>query len=201
VRERPTIAAYVFKYAASSLGSVGKLSTNSVNNNLIELGDDGAKLITTSIQKVVKDVARFSDRLDNHIDVIPKFMPRNTNLKYWISSVIESIDQGGLDLSRKLKPEASPPTTPARERVPKRKNSSPLLGQKISPRLVFSIAKKVSKQTSCSLWICRRSIAASFVSTIKDAPNPIRLANLSMLEGGRRFLLEIRNKLLCTAML
>ena len=45
-------------------------------------------------------------------------------------SVIASIDQGGLDLSRKLNPEASPPSTPAHERAPKRQKLKPAVGAK-----------------------------------------------------------------------
>jgi hypothetical protein len=170
------------------LAQLTGFSTNSVNNNLIKLGDDGAKLVTTSIQKVVKYVVRFFDRMDNHIlegtypDAIPKFTPRDANPKYQIASVIAFIEQGGLDLSRNQ----------LVNEFLRGRNSSLLLGQMISPRLVFSIARKVSKQTNCSLWICRRSIAASFVSTIRDASSPIRLANLSMFEGGRKSLREIR---------
>jgi hypothetical protein len=41
------------------LAQLASFLTNLVNNNLIELGDDGAKLITTNIWKIVKYVARF----------------------------------------------------------------------------------------------------------------------------------------------
>ena len=81
-------------------------------------------------------MARFFDRMDNHIlegtypDVIPKFTPKDANPKYQIASVIASIDQGGLDLSRKLKPEASPPSTPARKRLPKKQKLKPPVGAK-----------------------------------------------------------------------
>jgi len=144
--------------------------------------------------------------MENHIlegtypDVIPKFTPKDANPKYHITSVIASIDQGGLDLCKKVKPEASPPAVPARERVQKRQKLSPFLGRKISPRLVFSIAEMVSKEVICYLRICQRSIVLSFASTIKDAPSPIRLAILSTLEGGRSSLLEIRRKFSSTSM-
>jgi hypothetical protein len=104
--------------------------------------------------------------------------------------MIASIDQGGLDLCKKVKPEASPPATPARERVQKRQKLKPAVGVKV----VFSIAEMVSKEVICYLWICQKSIVLSFASTIKDAPSPIRLAILSTLEGGRSSLPEIRRK-------
>jgi hypothetical protein len=118
------------------LAQLASFLANSVNNNLMELGDDGAKLITTSVQKIVKYVARFFHRMDNHIlegtypDVIPKFTPKDANPKDQIASVIASIDQGGLDLSRKLKPEASPPSTTARERLPTKQKLKPAIGVK-----------------------------------------------------------------------
>jgi hypothetical protein len=118
------------------LAQLASFLTNLVNNNLIELGDDGAKLITTNIWKIVKYVARFFDRMENHIlegtypDVIPKFTPKDANPKYHIASVIASKDQGGLDLCKKVKPEASPPATPACERVQKRQKLKPAVGAK-----------------------------------------------------------------------
>ena len=189
------------------LAQLASFSTNSVNNNLIELGDNGAKLITTSVQKIVKYVARFFDRMDNHIlegtypDVIPKFTPKDANPKYQIASVIASIDQGGLDLLRKLKPEASPPSTPARERLPKKQKLKPAVDAKDFTKSGLFHCKDSFQTNSCSLWICRRSIAPSFVSTIRDAPNPSRLVSSIMLDGGRRSLPEIRRKFLRTAML
>ena len=208
VRESVPQLPYIFlNMLHQVLAQLASFSTNSVNNNLIELGDNGAKLITTSVQKIVKYVARFFDRMDNHIlegtypDVIPKFTPKDANPKYQIASVIASIDQGGLDLSRKLKPEASPPSTPARERLPKKQKLKPAVDAKDFTKSGLFHCKDSFQTNSCSLWICRRSIAPSFVSTIRDAPNPSRLVSSIMLDGGRRSLPEIRRKFLRTAML
>ena len=118
------------------LAQLASFLINLVNNNF-------------SVQKIVKYVARFFDRMDNHIlegthpNGIHKLTSMNVNPKYLITSVIASID---LDLLRKLKPEDSPPSTPACERVPKRHKLKPAVGQKISPRLVFS--NKDSFQTN-----------------------------------------------------
>ena len=137
VRESVPQLPYIFlNMLHQVLAQLAGFSTNSVNNNLIELGDDGAKLITTNIQKIVKYVARFFDRMENHIlegtypDVIPKFTPKDANPKYHIANVIASIDQGGLDLCKKVKPEASPPATPARGRVQKKQKLKPAVGAK-----------------------------------------------------------------------
>ena len=81
-------------------------------------------------------MARFFDRIDNHIlkgtnpEVIPKFTPKDANPKYQIASVIASLDQGGLDLSKKSKPETSPPSTPARKKAPKKQKLKPAVGAK-----------------------------------------------------------------------
>ena len=48
------------------LAQLASFSTNSVNNDLIVLGDDGAKLITTSVQGCEICGAIF-DRMDNRI--------------------------------------------------------------------------------------------------------------------------------------
>ncbi len=67
-----------------------------------------------------------------------------------------------------------------------------LLGHKISLSLVSSIARMGFPPPNCFFWIFQRSTAASFAFTIPNAPSPIRLANLTTLEGGRRCLPKIR---------
>ena len=59
-------------------------------------------------------------------DVIPKFTPRDANPKYQVASVIATINHVGLDLSKKMKPKASPPSTPAHERVHKKQTLKPV---------------------------------------------------------------------------
>jgi hypothetical protein len=104
---------------------------NSVNNNLIKHSDDRSKLIITSIQKIVKYVARFFDHMDNHIleglypNTIPMFTPRDANPKYKneslkVVSVIATVENGALAISNKFKPSASPPGTPANNRKTKK---------------------------------------------------------------------------------
>jgi hypothetical protein len=62
--------------------------------------------------------------------MIPKFTPSNTNPKYQVASMIATINHGGLDLSKKMKPEAFPPSTPACKRVPKKQKLKPAVGAK-----------------------------------------------------------------------
>ncbi len=64
VPQHPYIFLNMLQHVLSQLAS---FSTNSVNNNLIKHGDNGTKLVITSVQKIVKYIARFFDRMDNHI--------------------------------------------------------------------------------------------------------------------------------------
>ena len=65
VRESvPQLPYIVLNMLHQVLAQLAGFSTNLVNNNLIELGDDGAKLITANSQKIVKYVARFFDRME-----------------------------------------------------------------------------------------------------------------------------------------
>jgi hypothetical protein len=99
------------------LAQLASFSTNAVNNNLIEHGDNGAKLILTPIQNIAKFVARFFDRMDNHIlkgtypDSFPKFTSRDANPKYQLTNMIANMANGAaVSISGvKSKPDASPP--------------------------------------------------------------------------------------------
>ena len=70
------------------LAQLASFFTNLVNYNLIEHGDNGTKLITVPVQKIVKYAARFFDCMDNHVlkgtfpDSFPKFTPRDANPRY-----------------------------------------------------------------------------------------------------------------------
>ena len=110
----PQLPYIFFNMLHQVLAQLASFSTNSVNNNFIELGNNGSKLITTNVQKTVKYVMCFFDCMDNHIlegthpDVVPKSTPKDANPKYQIANVIASLDQRGLDPLKKSKPETSP---------------------------------------------------------------------------------------------
>jgi hypothetical protein len=123
------------------LSQLASFSTKSVNNNLIKHGDDGSKLVITSVQKIMKYVARFFNCMDNHIlegsypNTIPKFTPRDANPKYKneslkVASVIATIGNGALAISNKSKPGASPLGTPANNRKTKKQKLKPAAGSK-----------------------------------------------------------------------
>jgi hypothetical protein len=108
---------------------------------LIKHGDDGSKLVIASIKKIVKYVARFFDCMENHIlegsypDTIPKFTPRDANLKYKdesskVVSVIGTIGNRALAISNKTKPDTSSPGTPANDRKTKKQKLKPAAGAK-----------------------------------------------------------------------
>ncbi len=118
------------------LAQLASFSTNSVNSNLIEHGDNGAKLIIMPIQNITKFVARFFDRMDNHIlegtylDSVPQFTPRDANTKYQLANMIANMADGAaLSISGvKFKPDASPPGTPACKRTSKKQKLKPAAG-------------------------------------------------------------------------
>jgi hypothetical protein len=108
-----------------------------VNNNLIEHGDNGTKLIIEPVQKIVKYAARFFNRMDNHIlegtfpNSVPKFTPRDANPRYQIANVIvtmEGIATVSSSGDKKSKSDASPPGTPAQERNNKKQKLKPAAG-------------------------------------------------------------------------
>jgi hypothetical protein len=123
------------------LSQLASFSTNSVNNNLIEHGDEGSKLVITSVQKIMKYVARFFNLMDNQIlegsypDAIPKFTPQDANQKYKneslkVACMIATIRNGALAISNNSKPNASPPGTPANNRKTKKQKLKPAAGAK-----------------------------------------------------------------------
>ncbi len=123
------------------LSQLASFSTNSVNNNLIEHGDNRLKLFIASVQKIVKYVASFFSRMENHIlegtypDTIPKFTPRDAHPKYKdeslkVASVILTIGNRALAISNKSKPDASPPGTPANDMKTKKQKLKPTAGAK-----------------------------------------------------------------------
>ena len=118
------------------LAQLASFSTNSVNNNFVELGNDGSKLITTNIQKIVKCVARFFDRMDNHIlkgtypDIISKLRQRMQTQSIRLQVQLCPLTTEVLTLSKKSKPETSPPNTPACKRAPKKQKLKPAVGAK-----------------------------------------------------------------------
>ena len=108
---------------------LANFSTNSVNNNLIELGDNGSQLKIDLVLKIVKFVTRFFANIDNHImegtvpDSVPTFTPRDANPK-----ILNAVAPVGDAVTSKVKPDASPPSTPARERNGKKQKVKPAAG-------------------------------------------------------------------------
>ncbi len=69
-------------------------STNTVNINLFEHGDNGANVSTVQLLKIAKLVARFFVQMENHIlegsypDTVPTFTPRDAIPNHKVPSVI-----------------------------------------------------------------------------------------------------------------
>ncbi len=108
-------------------------STNVVNNNLVEHGDNGSNLIVTLVVKITKFVWRFFDKMDSHIlegsfpDSIPNFTPRDANPKHQAANAV-SATAG--DSARKINSKTSPPGTPACKRTSKKQKVKTAAGAK-----------------------------------------------------------------------
>jgi hypothetical protein len=111
------------------LSQLASFSTNLVNNNLVEHGDERSKLTITLVLKIVKFVTRFFSNIKNHImegsvpDSIPNFTPRNANPK--IIQAATAIAPVGEVAALKTKSDALPPDTPAHERNGKKQKIKP----------------------------------------------------------------------------
>jgi hypothetical protein len=97
-----------------------------VNNSLIEHRDNGSKLKVDLIVKIVKFVTRFFANIDNNImegtvpDSIPNFTPRNANPK-----ILNAVAPVAEIAALKVKPDALPPDSLARERAGKKQKVKP----------------------------------------------------------------------------
>ena len=86
---------------------LANFSTNSVNNNLIELEDNRSQLKINLVLKIVKFVTRFFANIDNHImegtvpDSVPTFTPRDANPK-----ILNAVAPVGDAVTSKVKPAA-----------------------------------------------------------------------------------------------
>ncbi len=83
--------------------------------------------------------------------------------------------------------------------VPEKSRRSNLL-QRISQKLVYSVARRELQSLSCFPMISRKSCALSFRFTTKNAPSRIKLAISSTLESGTRSLPLIKQRSSSTAM-
>jgi hypothetical protein len=95
----------------------------------IELGDNGSQLKIDLVLKIVKCVTRFFANIDNHImegtvpDLVPTFTPRDANPK-----ILNTVAPVAEIAALKVKPDALPPGTPARERNGKKQKVKPAAG-------------------------------------------------------------------------
>jgi hypothetical protein len=115
------------------LSQVAVFSTNAVNNNLVKCGDNGLNLIVPSVVKIAKFVSRFFDKINNHIleglvpDSVPNFTPWDSNPKHQSALNIAAAVGDG---AGKIKPDSSPPGTPARKRTSKKHKVKTAAGAK-----------------------------------------------------------------------
>ncbi len=67
VNERVPQLPYIFYMLHKVLSQLASLSTNLVNNNLVELRDNGSELTITLVLKIVQFVTRFFSNMDSHV--------------------------------------------------------------------------------------------------------------------------------------
>jgi len=142
------------------LSQLAGCSTNTVNIGFVERGDNGSSLNIEQVVKISKLVARFFERMENHILVgIPAFTPRdaNPNHKSAMSAaavyVGECIPTERASTTDKVKADVSPPSTPACDRQTKSRGSSQVLVRRTSPKRAFSTARKEPQSMIYSLQI------------------------------------------------
>ena len=155
-------------------------STNTVNINLVECGDNGANVSTVQLLKIAKLVARFFKQMENHIlegsypDTVPAFTPRDANPNHKVLSVIATTNVEERPAVEKTKVDVSPPGTPAYMRTSKRQKLKPGAGS--TQKRAYFVASKEHRSRNCSPLTSQRSIALSFVFTTKNAPSQSNLA-------------------------
>jgi hypothetical protein len=186
----------MFQHVLSQLTS---FSTNSENNNLIEHGDDGSKLVITSIQKIVKYIARFFDHTDNHIlegsypDTIPKFTPRDANPKYKneslkVASMIATIGNGALTISNNSNPNSPPLGTLDNDRKTKKQKLKPAAGAKDFTKAGLFHCVDGTPTSGLFLSGLSKPLCGYFCSRLTKHANSITS------ENGIKFLLKTRQR-------
>jgi hypothetical protein len=178
------------------LSQLAIYSTNTVNINLVEHGDNRANISTVQLLKVAKLIARFFEQMENHIlegsypDTVPAFTPRDANPNHKVLSVIATTNVEERPAVEKTKVDVSPPGTPAYMRTSKRQKLKPGAGS--TQKRAYFVASKEHRSRNCSPPTSQRSIALSFVFMTKNAPSQSSLVISSMLPSGKRSLPMIK---------
>ena len=200
VREKVPQLPYIFlNMLHKVLSQLASFSTNSVNNSLIEHGDNGSKLKVDLVVKIVKFVTRFFANIENNImegtvpDSVPNFTPRDANPK--IRNAVAPVAEIA---ALKVKPDASPPGTPARERVGKNQKVKP--ATKDFTKAGLFRCKEGHQLQSCSQATSARSCVLSFRFTTRNAQSQIKPVILSTSESGTRSLSLTKQRSSNTAM-
>jgi hypothetical protein len=187
------------------LSQLAIYSTNTVNINLVERGDNGANVSTVQLLKIAKLVARFFERMENHIlegsypDTVPAFTPRDANPNHKVLSVIMATNVEERPAAEKTKMDPLLALLLARELL-KGRNSSRALVQKFSQKQAYFVARKGHRSGSYSPPTSQRNIALYFIFTTKYAPSQSSLATSSMSASKKRSLPMIKPRFSNTVM-
>jgi hypothetical protein len=135
------------------LSQLASFLTNLVNNNLVEHSNDGSKLTITLVLKIVKFVSRFFKNIENHImegsvpDSVPNFTSRNANPQI-IQAANATTPVVKID-ALKVKPDALPSGTPARECTDKKQKLKPTAGAMDFTKAGLFAARKERQSQNC----------------------------------------------------
>ena len=180
-------------------------STNTVNINLVERGDNGANVSTAELVKIVKLVSRFFERMENHIlegshpDSVPSFTPRDSNPNHKVSSMIV-IGSEERSAAEKTKSDASPPGTPARDRISKKPKLKAGAGSKDFRKAGLLRCKEGTPIGDLFPLDLSKKYCSFFCFHDKNAPSQSSLVISNMLANGIRFPSKTRPKFSSIAM-
>jgi hypothetical protein len=186
------------------LSQLVSFSTNLVNNSLVKHGNNGAKLTITLVLKTVKFVSRFFNSIENHImegsfpDSIPTFTPHDMNPK--LLQAVNVVAPINKIAALKVKPVACLQELPLMNVPPKSSKSKLPLDPRTSQKQEYFIARKGLQSENCFPATSGRIIILPFVSMVRNAQSPIRLATLIMLGSGIRSLQTTSLKFASTSM-
>jgi hypothetical protein len=118
------------------LSQLAIYSTNTVNIDLVERGDNGANISIVQLLKIAKLIARFFDQMENHFlegsypNTVPVFTLRDANPNNKVLCMIAATNVKECPAAEKTKADVSPPGTPACKRTSKRQKLKPGAGSK-----------------------------------------------------------------------
>jgi hypothetical protein len=188
------------------LSQLAIYSTNTMNIDLVERGDNGMNINIALPSKITKLVACFFKCMENHIlegsypDTVPALTPRDANpsipkgMNLMVTTKVAGI------IVEKSKVDASPPGTPAHERTFKKQKLKKGAGSKDFTKVGLFHCKEGTPVTELFPADLTKKYCSFFCFYNKKCSKPIRLVTLTMLAGGIKFCPMTSQRSLSTAM-